>query len=168
MIRAHQTLTFPFAAVRFSSGTRLDLARLLRHHYRPGLPATICAVRVAAIRVPHTRAVRIVGVAALSWPVPMLRARNRHFGVSGYRHCLGFANSRVRTISRVIVHPQFRAAGIAQELVRQLIARCPTRYIESSTSMGAFAGFLTRCGFEQIPTEPAEPAYFLLDREGRN
>lgn len=124
----------------------------------------MCVIRVARVRDPYTRMLRAIGVAVLSWPVPMLKARNRHFAIIGYGACLRFANRNVRTISRVIVHPQFRAAGIAQELVRQLIDRCPTRYIESSTSMGAYAGFLSRSGFTPISTPPDEPAYFLLDR----
>jgi ABC-type ATPase with predicted acetyltransferase domain len=94
----------------------------------------------------------------------MVRARNRHFGVTGYAEALRFANANLRTISRVIVHPQFRAAGIAQALVRQLLDVCPTRYVECSASMAAFAGFLTRCGFRRLPTGPAETPYFLFDR----
>ena len=150
--------------IHFEDGTRADLKALLRHHYREGVPATRCLTRVAWIRDPVTHARKVVAIAVLSWPVPMLVVRNRHFGITGYGGCLRFANRQVRTISRVIVHPQFRSVGLAQDLVRQLIDRCPTRYVESSTSMGAFAGFLTRCGFERFNTRPLEPSYFLLDR----
>ena len=150
--------------LRFEDGTRADLALLCRHHYRPGMPATYCLIRVARTRDRHSKNWRTIGVAVLSWPVPMMAARNRRFGMRDYKQCLRFANSNLRTISRVIVHPQFRAAGIAQELVRQLITRCPTRYIESATSMGAFASFLVRCGFKPLDTLGGEPAYFLLDR----
>lgn len=165
MSPADRTQTFIPATVHYRAGNRGDLAALARHHYRPGAPATVCAVRTAFVRDRHSRRERIVGVAVLSWPVPMLKARNRHFNLDArYRTRLRFANEHVRTISRVIVHPQFRAAGIAQDLVRQLVACCPTRYVESSTHMGAFAGFLCRCGFESLPVGPGEPAYFLLDR----
>lgn len=154
----------PIRGLRFSAGSKADLASLLRHHYRRGLPATLCAVRVARAPGETAQKGRIVAAASLSWPVPMLRARNRYFGVIGYGNALRFANANVRTISRVIVHPQFRAAGLAQELARQLIRACPTRYVECSSTMAEFAGFLTRCGFRQIATEPGEPAYFLLDK----
>lgn len=148
--------------IRYREGTRADLLALARHHYRVRLPATACVIRVATVR--ERRRERLIGVAVLSWPVPMVAARNRHFGIQGYGRCLAFASRNVRTISRVIVHPQFRAAGIAHELVRQLVMRCPTRYVESSTCMGAFAGFLRRSGFMQLDRAPDAPAYFLLDR----
>lgn len=164
MSRANRTQTFIPATIRFRAGNRTDLTRLARHHYRSVLPATSCVIRVAFVRERHTRRERVIGVAVLSWPVPMLAARNRHFRIDGYGNRLRFANENVRTISRVIVHPQFRAAGIAQDLVRQLVERCPTRYVESSTHMGAFAGFLRRCGFQSLQVQHGEPAYFLFDR----
>lgn len=158
-------LTILPGRVRFEDGTRADLAALARHHYRSTPPATYCRVRVARVR--RLRRWRTVGVAVLSWPVPMMMARNRHFHVNGYRNSLRFANAYVRTISRVVVHPQYRAAGLAGELVRQLCARCPTRYVECATSMGDFAGFLIRNGFVALPTRVGEPAYFLFDRGSR-
>jgi hypothetical protein len=121
---SHRTL---IRGIRFEAGTKADLGELIRHHYRPGLPATTCLIRAARIAEPGTRTMRLIGVAALSWPVPMLRPRNRHFGVSGFRSCLRWANENVRTVSRVIVHPQFRAAGIAQDLFRQLVLESTTR-----------------------------------------
>lgn len=154
--------------IRFSDGTRDDVESLHRHHYRPGLPATFSCVRVARKRVAPGKKMQTLAVAALSWPVPMVRARNRHFNVIGYGNALRFANANVRTLSRVIVHPQYRAVGLAARLVRQLVARCPTRYVECSTTMGRYATFLLRCGFVELPTEPGEPAYFLLDREAKH
>lgn len=150
--------------IGYRSGNRSDLVSLARHHYRQRLPATTCVIRVATIREAHSRRDRVIGVAVLSWPMPMVGPRNRHFGLTGFTNCVRFVNQNLRTISRVIVHPQFRAAGIAHQLVRQLIDRCPTRYVESSTCMGAFTGFLVRSGFVPLPHKPTEPAYFLLDR----
>ena len=165
MIDLNLPQTQSLRGVRFVAGGRADVVSLHRHHYRPGLPATFALVRAARARRRPAQREQTIAVAVLSWPVPMLRARNRHFNVSGYGRALRFANANVRTISRVIVHPQFRAAGLAQQLVRQLVARCPTRYVECSTTMGHYAGFLSRCGFEQIPTPAGEPAYFLFDRK---
>lgn len=152
--------------LRFANGSRADVVNLHRHHYRQKLPATYCVVRTARLTSPSGRR-RTVAVGVLSWPVPMVTARNRHFRIRCYGKALRFANANVRTLSRVIVHPQFRAAGLAQQIVRQLVDRSPTRYVECSTTMGAYAGFLTRCGFEQIATEPGEPSYFLFDRNSR-
>jgi GNAT superfamily N-acetyltransferase len=116
-----------------------------------------------------TTAGRVVGVAVLSWPVPMLRARIRHFGLSrSYRENLRFANANLRTISRVVIHPQFRSIGMAAELVRQVIARCPTRYVEASARMGHFVRFFEHAGMTRVPAAPDAPenapAYFVIDR----
>lgn len=148
----------------YRTGTRDDYHSLARHHYRLKRPATFCQV-VVAIYTPSDGPPCRVGVAVLSWPVPMLRARNRLFNLPpAYGVRLRFANAHVRTISRVIVHPQFRALGVATALVRELVARCPTRFIESSATMGRYATFLRAAGFAPIDVGADEPAYFLLDR----
>lgn len=150
--------------LRVEPGNRCDYAALTRHHYRAKRPATFCEIRVARYIEPGAPD-RLVGVAVLSWPVPMLTARCRHLGLpAGYGDRLRFANANVRTVSRVIVHPQFRALGVATRLVRELIDVCPTRYVESSAAMGAYATFLLAAGMGRVPTLPSEPAYFLVDR----
>ena len=50
-----------------------------------------------------------------------------------------FVNANVRTISRVVVHPQFRSVGLAVALVRCLIGQCETRYVEALAVMGVWA-----------------------------
>lgn len=179
--------------IRFEDGTSHDYRLLARHHYLPRPPSTWALVRVARFVPEWTRlmrhpsedvdvrvressdadavtdAGRVVGVAVLSWPVPMLRARMRHFGLSrSYRENLRFANANLRTISRVVIHPQFRSIGMAAELVRQVIARCPTRYVEASARMGHFVRFFENAGMTRVPATPDAPenapAYFVIDR----
>ena len=159
-------LTIVPGDIRVGRATRQDYAVIARHHYRATRPATFCVARGAWHRDPVTATRRLVAIAVLSWPVPMLTARLRHFGVApGYRAALTFANANVRTISRVVVHPQFRSLGLAAVLVRQLIERCPTRYVETSAVMGDFIGCFTAAGMTRVPTLPGEPAYFVIDRE---
>ena len=137
---------------------------LTRHHYRPAPPATFCIIRGAWHRDAKGRR-RLVAIAVLSWPVAMVKARQRHFDVApGYRAALDFANANVRTISRVIVHPQFRSLGLARRLVRELIDRCPARYVETLATMGPVADCFTAAGMTRIPTPPDETAYFVIDR----
>ena len=158
-----RSLTAPMVRVRYSDACRREYALLARHHYRERPPATFCIVRAAWYAA---RRRRLIGVAVLSWSVPMLRARNDHFNVaSGYGERLRFANANVRTVSRVIVHPQFRALGIASQLVDDLIDRCPTRYVEASAVMGEFSRLFTGAGFQHVQTRAGDPAYFLFDRQ---
>jgi GNAT superfamily N-acetyltransferase len=146
--------------------TRADYHALSRHHYRHQAPATFCRIVGAWHRAPGSRRRRLVGVAVLSWPVPMCVERNRFFHVPpGYGNALRFANANVRTISRVIVHPQFRALGLARRLVRDLIDACPTRYVESSTTMGPFINCFTGAGMARVDDGlSGRPAYFVIDR----
>jgi GNAT superfamily N-acetyltransferase len=159
--------------LEYRAATRDDYRALSRHHYRDRPPATFCEIRGAWHVCGKRRTAKLVGVAVLSWPVPMLGARRQHFSFPpGYGEALRFANANLRTISRVIVHPQYRAIGIGAELVRQLIANCRTRYVETSATMGDFASCFTAAGMTRIGTtihpstdsRKTEPAYFVFDR----
>src|SRR5688572_21511855 len=54
---------------------------------------------------------RLVAVGVLSWPTAVNRGRDRWFGLMGrtFGEKIRFANANLRTISRIIVHPQFRS-----------------------------------------------------------
>lgn len=155
----------PLDSIRFADATRGDFEAIARHHYRSRAPATFCRIHGAWHVDPAGRR-KLVAIAVLSWPVPMVPARKRHFALSsGYGVALRFANQHVRTISRVIVHPQFRALGLARRLVSDLIDRCPTRYVDTLAMMGDFVGCFTSAGMTRIATRPGEAPYFLIDRE---
>jgi GNAT superfamily N-acetyltransferase len=152
-------------SIEFDAGTRADYRELARHHYLTKPPATWAALRVA--RHLHRGRSRVVACAVLSWPVPMLEARIVHFGLDrSFKACLDFANAHIRTVSRVVVHPQFRSLGLAGELVRQLIDLAPTRYVESSARMARFTRFLESAGMTRItPGDATTPAYFLIHKQ---
>jgi N-acetylglutamate synthase-like GNAT family acetyltransferase len=79
---------------------------------------------------------------------------------------LRFANRHIRTISRIIVHPQFRSLGLSTALVRCLCDNCDTQYIEAIAMMAKAHPFFERAGMTRIdPVSPDEPAYFILDRD---
>lgn len=152
--------------IRVVAGSARDLEPLARFHYAPSRPATFADVRVAIYDDP-LRGPRAIGVGVLSWPVPNVPARLRYFGFDPIRRRenLAFANTHVRTISRVIVHPQFRSAGVASALVRQLIDRCPTRYVETIAQMGAIHPVFLVCGMHWLNEgHDTEKPYFLIDR----
>jgi predicted N-acetyltransferase YhbS len=71
----------------------------------------------------------------------------------------------VRTIARVIVHPQFRGLGVAARLVRRICNECPTRYVEAFAAMGDVHPFFEHAGMTRVPpTRAGEAAYFIFDR----
>jgi GNAT superfamily N-acetyltransferase len=145
-----------------------DYRTLARFHYLANRPATWAGVWTARYRPPGGGAVaRAVGVVVLSWPSAVHAARNRVFNLSDmvYGHRLRWANAHLRTISRVIVHPQFRSLGLASELIRTAIALCPTRYVEASARMAAAHPMFERAGMTRAPAfDTHRPAYFHFDR----
>jgi GNAT superfamily N-acetyltransferase len=111
---------------------------------------------------------RTIAVGVLSYPTPAHRVRERVLGLSGprYGQKLRFINEHVRTISRVIVHPQFRGLGIASQLIRRICEDCPTRYVEAIAAMGEVHPLFEKGGMRKIEGEVGGRAYFIFDREG--
>src|SRR3954462_2185867 len=97
---------------RITRGRASDYHALAPYHYLAKAPATWAGIWVVRYRPAHpTRArSRVVAVAVLSWPAPSSLPREAALGRLGRfdrTANLRFANRHVRTISRVIVHPQF-------------------------------------------------------------
>lgn len=165
-------------------GSLADYRTLASFHYLGSRPATFAAIAAIDYRAtgqtcccprygrPPCGGLRIepartVGVAVLSWPVPSCGARDRRFGLLGQsrRDKIVWANANIRTVSRVIVHPQFRSLGLSTVLVDWLCEHCDTRYIESMAKMGNAHPFFERAGFTRIGSDdPEAPVYFLKDR----
>jgi ribosomal protein S18 acetylase RimI-like enzyme len=121
------------------------------------------------------RAWRVVAVAVLSYPTIRSSPRERTLGLrdAAPRDRAAYVNAHVRTISRVVVHPQFRGLGLASELVRKLIAVCPTRYVEAAAVMAHVHPFFAAAGMRQSNVEDVasqsnhnlRPAYFIVDKQ---
>lgn len=118
---------------------------------------------------------RAVAVAVLSFPTIRSSPREYTLGLCDLapRDRAAFVNAHVRTISRVVVHPQFRGLGLASELVRKLIEISPTRYVEASAVMARVHPFFEAAGMRRVNDERSEhhddetrPAYFIFDKEG--
>jgi GNAT superfamily N-acetyltransferase len=152
----------------FDRGTAADYRHLERFHYVPARPATFAGVAVCRF-VPDAGPARVVGVAVLSWPSALNRTRHRVFGLRPMRfgNRLRWVNANVRTVSRVIVHPQFRSLGLSTQLIEQAVAMCPTPFVEASARMGRAHPLFERAGFTRVePETPAEPLYFWRETSG--
>jgi GNAT superfamily N-acetyltransferase len=162
---AHAFL-LPYLPGRFvlERGGFADYHALARFHYRRGKPATVAGVwRIYYFTDDTPTPQKLAAVGVLSWPVPCVRGRDLAFGLVGrsYGQKLAFANRTLRTISRVIVHPVFRATGLATRLVRQIIAECPTPYVEALATMGHTHPFFDRAGMTRVdPDDPRHAVYY--------
>jgi ABC-type ATPase with predicted acetyltransferase domain len=76
------------------------------------------------------------------------------------RERIAFVNGNVRTISRVIVHPQFRGVGLASRLVRRICEDCPTRWVEAYAVMGRVHPFFERAGMRKVERGGTGPVYY--------
>jgi GNAT superfamily N-acetyltransferase len=156
----------------FTPGSASDYASLAPYHYCARRPATFALIR--AIRyLPRRRdgtldedRPRLAAVGVLSYPTPSCTPRERVLGTLGQSQLdrLRVANQRVRTISRVIVHPQFRSLGLASEMVRHLCALCPTQYVEALARMGQVHPMFERAGMKRVVTKNV--SYFWWERVG--
>lgn len=152
--------------VSVAPGRFKDFETLARFHYiprRPGTPADI----VAAWHQLPGRPARCIAVGVLSWPTALHAARQKALDLNGLplRQRLKWVNEKIRTISRVIVHPTYRSIGLSSVIVRALIVRCPTRYIETSAMMARAAPLFDCAGMRRInPPSDDQPIYFLFDR----
>ncbi|MEM1011865.1 MAG: hypothetical protein AAGI46_06550 [Planctomycetota bacterium] len=146
---------------RLVEGRPSDYKQVARWHYRAGPPATWC--RVAAIRHerPGVPGDVVAALAVLSWPTICNRGRTLAFDLKGisYRERMRWGNEHVRTISRVIVRPGYRGAGLAMAVVRELVRTCPSPFVESTAAMGAFHPMFERCGFRRVEV-PGHAPYF--------
>ena len=161
-------------------GTVADFAALERFHYRKGRPATWAGVWVVRYDDSQNRSIsqtpsprpspeygraRAVAVAVLSYPGLNSAARDAALELEhvppGER--ISFVNRNVRTISRVIVHPQFRSVGVASKLVRWICGACPTRFVEAYAWMGRVHPFFEKGGMRKAAVGSSGPVYYWRD-----
>lgn len=159
----------PFAflpgTLRLAPGRAADYRQLERFHYalhRPASFARVWTIRYRPAASPPGED-RIIAVAVLSYPPLRCAARERVLGLSppDGRQLAPFVNRHLRTISRVVVHPQFRGIGLASLLIRAACALAGTPLVEAIARMGAAHPLFERAGMMHQPTLPGEAAYFL-------
>lgn len=163
-------------------GSIADYDRLAIWHYRSGRPATCVRVLIArAQRDPAIlAAARRTGRAAMFEPVgvlvvsmPVLSGPWRTIAWPGLyapaartpaarRDAAARINRDIRVISRVVVDPRWRGAGVATALVRAYLADPLTPRTEALAAMGAACPLFERAGMRPIPFPPARRTRRLL------
>ena len=138
-------------------------------HPRPCESCDIPKNEVLPTPAPLTRAgspCHVVAVAVLSYPTVNSAARDRALNLTHVapRRKLDFVNRNVRTISRVIVHPQFRSLGLASRLVHEVCRAATVRYVEAFAVMGKVHPFFEKGGMTKHETRSDGPVYYLFDR----
>jgi len=78
--------------------------------------------------------------------------RTKFFGLKGARGRLALAslNRQLWLLSRVVLHPTYRGAGIAAAFVRKACESCPIPWIETLSAMGQVNPFFERAGMTRV------------------
>ncbi|MBW3542540.1 MAG: hypothetical protein KY476_19940 [Planctomycetes bacterium] len=110
-----------------------------------------------AIR-PDPQPARAIGICVFTAPPLSLRQRNRFFGLSGRWSSAGIAalNRQLVMLSRVVLDPTFRGAGIAADFIRASCRACPWPWIETQAEMGRLSPFFEKAGFVRVGAAPGQ------------
>lgn len=93
-----------------------------------------------------------IGICVFCSPARSLRPRNQFFQQSGSwsRLSLKTLNAQLVTLSRVVMHPVYRGAGVSRWFIRESCQRCPWPWIEALAQMGHLNPFLEKAGFVRV------------------
>jgi len=93
-----------------------------------------------------------VGICVFTAPPLSLAQRNQFFQSKGRWSRLRFQllNSQRVNLSRIVLHPTYRGAGLGARFLASSCADCPYPWIESLTEMGNFNPFFEKAGFQRI------------------
>jgi GNAT superfamily N-acetyltransferase len=131
-----------------SQATKSDWPYFARWHYRShhvGLTRFVTLLWHAA---------EPVGICLFVSPPISLAQRNRYFGRSGRweRTSIRTMNRQLLTLSRVVLHPTYRGAGLAAAFIRRSCELSGFPWIETLAQMGHVNPFFERAGFVRVGT----------------
>jgi GNAT superfamily N-acetyltransferase len=136
-------------------GTFADYKRLAAFHYKRGHPQF--PVQLVTIRHEWDDRTAVAAVGVLCYPALRSFGREAYFGDVAQQP--DWVNANLRTVRRVLVHPQYRGIGLAGAIIRRLVADCPTPHIEALAAMGDVVPMFQRCGFRSV--EAAGTPYYV-------
>lgn len=93
-----------------------------------------------------------IGICVFCTPALSLSLRRKFFGLSGRRSKLSCRalNRQLVTLTRVVIHPKYRGAGLASLFVRRSCESCAWPWIEALAEMGKVNPFFERAGFVRV------------------
>jgi GNAT superfamily N-acetyltransferase len=129
-----------------SEGTRADWPYFAGWHYRSH---TLAFTRRVVLLWHGDEP---IGVCVFSAPAAALTLRTRYFGLRDPRSevALSALNRQLWLLSRVVLHPTYRGAGVGAAFVRRACETCPVDWIETLTAMGHANPFFERAGFVRV------------------
>jgi len=164
-----QSSSFGPEAWPIVEGTIADYDALGRFHYLGGRPAA--HKRVYVIHAPAGASAwggpEIAAVLVVSPPLTCCRGRNAalpgRYTRPSRAAALARLNAEMEWISRVVVHPIYRACGLAVRLVRRTVTTAHTPMVEALAVMGAVNPFFERAGMTCYgPFEGRLPYWYYL------
>jgi hypothetical protein len=131
--------------------TIADYKPLSRFHYRNCRTGPIAAVyKIIDTHPMRSEIDPIVGVIIYSMPACSVQLRNMAtkglFTKLGPAANMQLLNNNIRTISRIVIEPRYRALGLAYELVQKTMPLLNMPYIEALAVMGKVNPFFERAG----------------------
>lgn len=97
-----------------------------------------------------------IAICVFTSPALSLSLRNRFFGLTGRwsRTAFRTLNRQLVALSRVVVHPVYRGAGIAARFVRRSCECCGFPWVEALAEMGHVNPFFEKAGFVRVGVTP--------------
>jgi hypothetical protein len=145
--RAREPRAISFAGeLRLEEGSASDWPKFARWHYRGH--KLFFVKRVVLLKY----GIEPIGICVFTAPAASLGVRTRYFGLCGARSRLALSalNEQLWLLSRIVIHPTYRGAGIAADFVRRTCSSCPVPWIETLTAMGHANPIFERAGFTRV------------------
>jgi ABC-type lipoprotein export system ATPase subunit/GNAT superfamily N-acetyltransferase len=130
--------------MRIEQGSTADWRQLAGFHYR--------SHRIAAPRKVFClkRGEELCGVIVYCYPGPACFGRRLVLPKMSMKEL----NERLSVISRVVVHPKYRTAGLGVKLVKDTLASAGTEYVEMSAVMAKYNPFAEKARMNRVVEQP--------------
>lgn len=127
-----------------TEGSMEDWKKLAAFHYR--------SHRVSPPRkiLSLMRADELCGVIVYSYPPPTCFGRKYVMP----RMTMRELNEKLSTISRVVIHPKYRAIGLGTKLVKDTVGLCGTCWVEMIAVMSKYNPFAEKAGMKKVAEQP--------------